>query len=52
MKRTTEKYKRVRLVKSKTKALQHFKVDTVLKIDETFYKQAEYMWNIYMTGRN
>ena len=43
MKRTTEKYKRVRMVKSKPKALQHFKVDPVLKIDETFYKQAESM---------
>ena len=29
------------MVKSKLKALQHFKVDPVLKIDETFYKQAE-----------
>ena len=35
MKRTTEKYKRVRMVKSKPKALQHFKVDP--------YKQAESM---------
>ena len=35
------------MVKSKPKALQHFKVDPVLKIDETFYKQAEYMWKIY-----
>ena len=43
MKRTTEKYKRVRMVKSKPNALQHFKVDPVLKIDETFYKQAESM---------
>ena len=31
------------LVKSKPKALQHFKVDPVKKIDETFYKQAESM---------
>ena len=31
-------------VKSMPKALRHFKVDTVLKIDETFYKQAEFMW--------
>ena len=43
MKRTTEKYKRVRMVKSKYKVLQHFKVDPILKIDETFYKQAESM---------
>ena len=43
MKRITEKYKRVRMVKSKPKALQHFKVDPVLKIDETFFKQAESM---------
>ena len=43
MKRATEKYKRVKMVKSKPKALQHFKVDPVLKIDETFYKQAESM---------
>ena len=33
--------KRVRAVKSKPKALRHFKVDPVLKIDETFCKQAE-----------
>ena len=26
------------------KALQNFKVDPVLKIDETFYKQAESVW--------
>ena len=25
----------------KPKTLQHFKADTVLKIDEPFYKQAE-----------
>ena len=31
------------MVKSKPKALQHFKVDPVLKIYETFYKQAESM---------
>ena len=43
IKRTTEKYKRVKMVKSKPKALQHFKVNPVLKIDETFYKQAESM---------
>ena len=43
MKRTIEKYMRVRMVKSKPKALQHFKVDLVLKVDETFYKQAESM---------
>ena len=29
--------------KSKPKALRHFKVDPVLKIDETVYKQAESM---------
>ena len=43
MKRTTEKFKRVRMLKSKPKALQHFEVFPVLKIDETFYKQAESM---------
>ena len=34
-----------RAVKSKPKALRHFKVDSssVLKIDETFFKQAESM---------
>ena len=26
--------------------MQHFKVDPVLKIDETFYKQAEYIYII------
>ena len=35
-------HKWVRAVKSK--ALRHFKVDPVLKIDETVYKQAESMW--------
>ena len=39
MKMTAEK--RVRMVKSKPKALQHFKVDPILNIDEPFYKQAE-----------
>ena len=33
----------VRVVKSKPKALRHFKVDPFLKIDETFHKQAETM---------
>ena len=28
------------ILKSKPKALQHFKVDPVLKIDEPIYKQA------------
>ena len=37
-KRATEKYKNTRGVKSKPKALRHFKVDPVLKIDETVYK--------------
>ena len=41
--RPTENRKWVRAVKSKPKALTHFKVDPVLKIDETFYKQAESM---------
>ena len=31
------------MVKSKSNALRHFKVDPVLKIDETVYKQAEFM---------
>ena len=30
-------------LKSKPKAMQHFKFDPVLKIDETSYKQAESM---------
>jgi len=34
-------HKWVRAVKSKPKALRHFKVDPILKIDETIYKQAE-----------
>ena len=33
----------IRAVKSKPKALRHFKVDPVIKIDETVYKQAESM---------
>ena len=36
------------MVKSKLKALQHLKVDPVLFIDETFYKQAESMFNVYL----
>ena len=31
------------MVKSKSNALRHFKVDPVLKIDETVYRQAESM---------
>ena len=31
------------MVKSKSKALRHFKVDPVLKIDETVHKQTESM---------
>ena len=31
-------------LQSKSKALRHFKVDPVLKIDETFHKQAESMF--------
>ena len=41
--RLTEKHNRVKAVKSKPKALRHFKVDPVLKIDETVYKQVESM---------
>ena len=41
--RATEKHKGVRAVKSKPKALRHFKVISVLKIDETVYKQVESM---------
>ena len=44
MLKTTEEYKWVRAVKSKPKALWHFKVNPVLKIDKTVYKQAESMW--------
>ena len=36
----------IRAVKLKPKVLRHFKVDPVLKIDETFYKQAESMWEV------
>ena len=36
--RATEKYKWVRAIQSKPKALWHFKVDPVLEIDGTFYK--------------
>ena len=32
-----------RAVKSKPKALRHFKVDPILKTDQTFFKQAESM---------
>ena len=37
----TEKHKWVRAVKSKPKALRQFKVDPVLKLDETVYKHPE-----------
>ena len=36
-----------RAVKSKPKALQHFKVDPVLEIDETVYKQAESLCTLH-----
>ena len=39
MYRATEKHKWVRAVKSKPKALRHFKVNPVLKTDETVYKE-------------
>ena len=35
MERSTEKHKGVKAEKSKPKALRHFKVDNILKIDET-----------------
>ena len=41
LKCTTEKLKRA--VKSKPRDLRHLKVDPVLKIEETFYKQAKSM---------
>ena len=41
MLRDTEKHKCVRAVKSKPKALRHFKVDPLLKMDETVSKQSE-----------
>ena len=41
--RATERHKQVRAVKSKHKVLRHLKVDPILKIDESFYKQPESM---------
>ena len=38
----------VQAVKSKPKALRHIKVDPVLKIDETAYKQAKSMCAIHV----
>ena len=38
MLRASKKHKRVRAVKSKPKALRHFKVDPVFKIDATSHK--------------
>ena len=35
------KHKKIRAVKSKPKALRHFKVDLVLKIDKTVNNQAK-----------
>ena len=43
MLRSTGKHKCVRAGKSKPKALRHFKVNPVLKIDETVHKQTESM---------
>ena len=34
--------------KFKPKVLQHFKINPVLKIDETVYKQAESMCFVYL----
>ena len=42
--RTTQKYKRVISVKSKSTVLLHLKVNSILKIDATFHKQADSMW--------
>ena len=43
MQRAPEKQKEIKAEKSKTKALRYFKVDPMLKIDETFYKQAKFI---------
>ena len=42
-----KKHEWVRAIKSKPKALWHFKVEPVLKIDETVYKQTESMCTLY-----
>ena len=47
MYKATEKLYCVRAEKSKPKALRHFKVDSFFKIDETFFKHAESMWQFY-----
>ena len=47
MKKATEKHKCVRAVKSKPKALRHFKVYPVLKIDENVYKQGNLCPRLY-----
>ena len=39
---------RAKLILDKPKVLRHFKVNPVLKIDETVYKQAESMWAGYI----
>ena len=39
--RSTQKFKEFKAVKSKPKALRHFKVDPVLKFDETFLQAAD-----------
>ena len=49
MLRATEKHKWVRAVKSKPKALGHYKIDPVIKIDDTFFKQAESMLLLEIT---
>ena len=41
--RATEKQKWGTAFKAKPKALPHFKVDPVIKIDDTFYKQSDSM---------
>ena len=55
MLRATEKHKWFRVVKSKLRVLRHFKVNPVLKIDETVYKQAEsmcFLFNKYDIAKN
>ena len=50
MYRATEKHKSVRAVKSKPKVLGHFKVDHVLKTDETFSYYAYFFYAKYNAG--
>ena len=50
MYRVTEKHVCVKAVKLKPKVLRLFNAHSVLKIDETFLKQAESKWGMFLAN--